>query len=78
MHDYFVCIMASHTKTLYTGVTGDLLRRVFQHRGGAGRGFTARYNVSCLVYFETTTDVIPDAAIDSTTAPPWPSATASS
>ena len=57
MRTYFVYIMASRTRVLYTGVTGDLLRRVAEHRSGQRDGFTARYRVSRLVYFETTENV---------------------
>jgi putative endonuclease len=38
--------------TLYVGVTGDLVRRVWQHRLNAAEGFTRRYGVNRLVYFE--------------------------
>jgi putative endonuclease len=51
--DFWVYILASKPGgTLYTGVTRDLVRRVFQHRTGAIRGFTQRYGVKRLVYFE--------------------------
>ena len=38
--------------TLYVGVTNDLVRRVFEHREGAVEGFTKRYDVKLLVYYE--------------------------
>ena len=38
--------------TLYVGVTNDLIRRVFEHREGSVAGFTKRYNVKSLVYYE--------------------------
>jgi putative endonuclease len=50
---YFVYIMSSLSRTLYTGVIGDLERRVNEHKSAAG-GFTARYKVNRLVYFEET------------------------
>ena len=51
-------ILASRPRgTLYTGVTNDLVRRVHEHRQGVGDGFTKRYRVACLVYFETTENV---------------------
>jgi len=51
---YFVYILASRPKgALYVGVTGDLIRRAFEHRQGAVAGFTRRYNVKRLVYFES-------------------------
>jgi putative endonuclease len=50
---YFVYIMTNPRNTvLYTGVTGDLKRRVWEHKTKAVPGFTARYNVVKLVYFE--------------------------
>ena len=51
---FFVYILASHSRVLYTGVTRDLLRRVYQHRHGLMPGFTRRYRVHRLVYFEQT------------------------
>ena len=49
--------MASHQGTLYTGVTNDLERRVYEHKRGLGSQFTKKYNVSKLVYYEATDDV---------------------
>jgi len=51
-------MVASKSRTLYTGVTGNLERRVLQHRGKLLPGFTARYNVNRLVYCETFGDVV--------------------
>lgn len=48
----FVYIMASHTKTLYVGVTSDLRKRYYQHHHEITEGFTARYQVKKLVYYE--------------------------
>ena len=49
----FVYIMASQRNgTLYIGVTGDLVRRVHEHRTGAAPGFTERYGVKSLVWYE--------------------------
>ena len=48
-----VYILASRRNgTLYTGVTGDLVKRVWEHRSGLAEGFTKRYGVHRLVYFE--------------------------
>ncbi|WP_427365269.1 GIY-YIG nuclease family protein [Candidatus Caldatribacterium saccharofermentans] len=59
---YFVYIMTNPRNTvLYTGVTGDLKRRVWEHKTKAVPGFTARYNVVKLVYFEVFDD--PEEAI---------------
>jgi len=46
---FFLCILASLSRTLYTGVTRDLVRRVHQHREGLVPGFTRRYKVIRLV-----------------------------
>jgi putative endonuclease len=43
--------------TLYIGVTNDLLRRVWQHKNNVHDGFTKKYNVHRLVWYETTTDI---------------------
>jgi putative endonuclease len=51
-HHYYVYILASARRVLYIGVTNDLLRRVLQHREKHIPGFTAKYNVNRLVYFE--------------------------
>ncbi len=51
-HSYFVYIVASRSRTLYIGVTNDLLRRVEEHREGTAGSFTAKYRVHRLVYFE--------------------------
>jgi putative endonuclease len=58
MRTYYVYILTNRTYTvLYTGVTSDLERRVWQHKTKATPGFTSRYHVSLLVYYETTSDV---------------------
>ena len=55
---YYVYILANYSnKVIYTGVTNDLIRRVAEHRGKRVPGFTQRYNVTKLVYFEDTSDV---------------------
>ena len=53
---YFVYILSSRSKVLYTGVTSDLPRRIHQHRHRLVPGFTARYAVNQLVYFEVTSN----------------------
>ena len=59
---YWVYILASRIGgTLYIGITSDLVRRVYQHREEGGGGFTKRYGVSRLVYFEQFDD--PENAI---------------
>jgi putative endonuclease len=58
---YVVYILTNDRNTvLYTGITSDLKRRLYQHREKMLRGFTARYNVHRLVYYETFGD--PSAA----------------
>ncbi len=52
MKQYYVYIMSSEWRTLYAGVTSDLEARVWQHKNHALPGFTARYDVDRLVYFE--------------------------
>ncbi len=55
---YYVYIMASKKHgVLYVGMTSDIKRRVYEHRNGLIEGFTRRYFVHRLVYFEITTDV---------------------
>jgi putative endonuclease len=49
---WYVYIMASHNRTIYTGMTGRLLQRVHEHREGTPGSFTRRYRVTKLVYFE--------------------------
>jgi predicted GIY-YIG superfamily endonuclease len=50
---YYVYILASQIGgTLYVGVTNDLIRRVFEHKSKFARGFTKRYDVIRLVYYE--------------------------
>jgi len=58
---YYVYIMTNRSKTLYTGVTNDLERRVFEHKHKLIPGFTKKYNITRLVYFEEGTDI--DSAI---------------
>ena len=51
MRQFYVYILASHSRRLYIGVTNNLRRRVFEH-SGLTKGFTARYNITRLVYYE--------------------------
>jgi putative endonuclease len=50
---YFVYILASLSGTLYVGLTDDLRKRVLEHKAGTFDGFTKKYNVNRLMYFET-------------------------
>ena len=54
---YYVYIMASRSRTLYTGITDDLLKRVSEHKNKLIEGFTRKYNVTNLAYYEVTNDV---------------------
>lgn len=54
---YSVYIMASASLNLYTGITSNLPRRVWQHRQKQPKGFTSKYNINRLVYYETFADV---------------------
>lgn len=56
---YYVYILSNNQKNvIYTGVTNDLIRRVYEHKHHLDKGsFTARYNVEKLVYYEVTNDV---------------------
>ena len=55
---YYVYILTNSTnRVLYTGVTNNIEKRLYEHKTKAVKGFTARYNVHKLVYFETTTEI---------------------
>ncbi|MEZ4676656.1 MAG: GIY-YIG nuclease family protein [Caldilineaceae bacterium] len=57
MREYYVYVMAGTSRTIYTGMTNDLQRRVSEHKLGRGSGFTSKYRVNQLVYYEATNDV---------------------
>jgi putative endonuclease len=53
VHQYYVYLLASKINgTLYIGMTNDLQRRVYEHKMGIKKGFTQKYGVNKLVYFE--------------------------
>jgi putative endonuclease len=54
---YYVYILTNKSGTLYTGVTGNLRERVWQHKNGLVAGFTKRYNITRLIYCECFSDV---------------------
>jgi putative endonuclease len=56
-HFYYVYIMTNRSKTLYTGVTANLERRVLEHKQGIKGEFAARYKIDRLVYFERFGDI---------------------
>jgi putative endonuclease len=57
LKQYYVYILASRSRNLYVGVTNDLQRRVYEHKQKLVSGFTTKYNINRLVYFEATEDV---------------------
>ena len=55
---YYVYIMTNSRNTvLYVGVTGDLIKRVYEHKAKLADGFTSRYNIVKLVYYEVFEDI---------------------
>jgi len=57
-HNYFVYMTSNKNNTVvYTGVTNNLARRIYEHKNKLNRGFTSRYNVDKLVYFEHFVDI---------------------
>ena len=58
MNHYYVYILTNwDNKVMYVGVTGNLIRRIYEHKNGILEGFTKKYHVHKLVYFEETSDV---------------------
>ena len=57
MPEGYVYILSSQTRVLYVGMTNDLQRRMYEHKSKAVEGFTAKYNVNQLVYYEQVADV---------------------
>jgi putative endonuclease len=58
MNQYFVYILASKKNgTLYLGVTNNLLKRIYEHKNNLVEGFTKKYNVHSLVYYEAYSDI---------------------
>ena len=55
--EYYVYIMTNKSRTLYTGVTNNLMRRVYEHKNKLVKGFTHHYNIQFLVYFEATSSI---------------------
>jgi len=61
MEQYYVYVMTNKSRTLYTGITNNLERRVYEHKNKLIEGFTKKYNITKLVYYEISNDV--EAAI---------------
>jgi len=58
MKQYYVYIMAkAKNSTFYTGVTNDLIRRVYEHKNDLADGFTKKYGIKTLVYYEIHQDI---------------------
>jgi len=57
VRSYYVYIMSSPSRTLYTGMTNNLARRAHEHKAGLVPGFTTKYRITRLVYVEQTDDV---------------------
>ena len=56
--NYYVYILTNNNNTtLYVGVTNNLVRRVYEHKNKLVEGFTKKYNLNKLIYFETTQDI---------------------
>jgi putative endonuclease len=58
MGTFYVYIMASRSRVLYVGVTNDLARRTNEHKRGLVPGFTSRYRITRLVYFEEFVEIL--------------------
>ena len=57
-HNYYVYILTNwNNKVIYVGVTNNLERRVYEHKNKLLAGFTKKYNINRLVYYEQTSDV---------------------
>jgi putative endonuclease len=57
--DSYVYLVANkYNNVLYVGVTNDLIRRIYEHKHGLTKGFTQKYNVNRLVYYEVTSDIV--------------------
>jgi putative endonuclease len=57
MNQYYVYIMTNRSKTLYTGITNNLQRRVYEHKQKLIPCFTSKYNINQLVFYEITSDI---------------------
>ncbi|MBP7278315.1 MAG: GIY-YIG nuclease family protein [Tissierellia bacterium] len=56
---YYVYILTNkYNKVLYVGITNDLIRRIYEHKNNLVEGFTSKYNVHKLVYYDLTSDVM--------------------
>ncbi len=59
MKNYYIYILTNKKNgTLYIGITNNLVRRIYEHKNGLIDGFTKKYKIKMLVYFESTSDVL--------------------
>ena len=57
--EYYIYLLThNHSNVLYTGVTNDLIRRIYEHKNKLQKGFTEKYNVDRLVYYEVYADIV--------------------
>ncbi|MBN2313406.1 MAG: GIY-YIG nuclease family protein [Sedimentisphaerales bacterium] len=56
-HQYYIYIMTNRSGTLYIGVTNNIRKRIFQHKNQLVEGFTKKYNINRLLYYETFSDI---------------------
>ena len=54
---YYIYVMTNKSGTLYAGVTGNIKARVWQHKNGQVEGFTKKYNITRLMYYESFGDI---------------------
>ena len=57
MNQYYIYILSNKSRTLYAGVTNNLNRRIYEHKHKLINGFTKKYNLTNLVYYETFNDI---------------------
>jgi putative endonuclease len=57
MKNYYVYILSNTARTLYIGVSNNLEHRIYEHKNKLISGFTKKYNLTRLVYYETTNDI---------------------
>ena len=56
--EYYIYLLTNkHNNVLYTGVSNDLIRRIYEHKNKLQKGFTEKYNVERLVYYEIYADI---------------------
>jgi len=55
--EYYVYIMTNNSRTLYTGITTNLVRRVYEHKNKLVPGFTSTFDIESLVYYEWTSSI---------------------